>query len=115
MLHADAAQVWVDVVEDGRELAFYSRLGILPAADPLPVLRFLTAANDHSARACRLSLRDDIIGIEVVEPLAFVNTAVMASSLGQLIAVAAELRKVLSERFGVEPAPDRFASDGLDF
>ena len=67
-LDANGAEVWVDIVAGGDALAFSARLGALPKRDPLPVMRFLTAANDRSLGPCRLVLRQDTIILEVIEP-----------------------------------------------
>jgi hypothetical protein len=105
--------VWVDVVRDGEALAFSSRLGVLPRSDPLPVLLFLTAANDCSLGPCRLVLHERTVVLEVIEPTSFANPEVVATSLGQLLALAAELSVVLAREFAVEPALHRFVSEGL--
>jgi hypothetical protein len=108
---APSTEVWVDVVASGEGLAFSSRLGLLPPFDPLPVLRFLTAANDRSVGPCRLVLRDeDVIVAEVIEPTSFVAVEQLAMTLGQLLALASELRALLAGEFGVAPARQRLAS-----
>jgi hypothetical protein len=113
-LEANGVEVWMDALADGAALAFSSRLGMLPVRAPLPVLRFLTAANDRSIGPCRLRIDgDDIIVIEVVELTDFVDPAQIAITLGQLVAIAAELQPLLASEFGVEPPLHRFVTGGF--
>ncbi|NVB82579.1 MAG: trypsin-like serine protease [Kofleriaceae bacterium] len=113
-LEANGAEVWVDVLANGHALAFSSRLGMLPTHAPLPVLRFLAAANDRSVGPCRLAISyDNVIVAEVVEPTAFADIKQIAITLGQLAAVAAELRTLLTTEFQVAPPLHRFVTGGF--
>jgi hypothetical protein len=113
-LETSGAEVWVDVLADGHALAFSSRLGMLPTRSPLPVLRFLAAANDRSVGPCRLAINgDNVIVAEVVEPTAFADIKQIAITLGQLAAVAAELRPLLATEFQVAPPLHRFVTGGF--
>jgi serine protease Do len=112
-LEAEGTEIWVDVVADGAALSFSARLGRLSRTAPLPVLRFLTAANDRSVGSCRLVLRGIDIVLETVEPTQFADPEAMATNLGQLVALAVELTPLLRDRFGVEPALRRFVHDDV--
>jgi hypothetical protein len=110
-LDTGETEVWVDVVGEGRGLVFSARLGRLPVKDPLPVLRFVTAANDRSVGACRIVLDGDTVVIETLEPVAFADADQLAVTLGQLVALAGQLGTILRSEFDVRPPIDRFTFD----
>jgi len=106
------AEVFIDVVGGGRALSFSSRLGVLPMNDPLPVMRFLAAANDRSVGPCRLVLDGRVIVLELLEPTEFPNIATMTSALQQMLSLAGTLTPLLASQFGVEQALHRFVDVG---
>ena len=113
-LEANGVEVWMDALADGAALAFTSRLGMLPAQAPLPVLRFLTAANDRSLGPCRLRIdEDNVIVLDVIEVTELIEPAQLAITLGQLVATAAELRPLLAREFGIAPPLHRFVTGGF--
>jgi S1-C subfamily serine protease len=107
-LDTNGIELWVDVHPSGSSLVFSVDLGRLPLAAPLSVLRFMTAANDRSTGPARLALRGDTITAELVEPIDFVSLEALSTALGQLLALASELRDLLATQFQVEPPPHRF-------
>lgn len=76
----------------------------LPTDNHEPFYRFLLTANDLSTGPCKLSLAGDTVMLSFAEPVvAFASEHDVAGLFNEIVQLAEQYRKVLSDQFGAEP------------
>lgn len=76
----------------------------LPSSNHEPFYRLLLTANDQSTGPCKLSLANDTVHLSFAEPVvAFASEHDVAGLFHEIVQLAEQYRKVLSDQFSAEP------------
>ena len=101
----------VAINEPGTVVNFSVRVAQLPRANHEALYRFLLSYNDRTSKVCRASIAQDVVGLVLREPVAFMNVKAVAEDVRTLSQHAGHLSAILRTQFGASPPP---ALDKLD-
>jgi hypothetical protein len=94
-----AAEITLDIDEQGKVLRGKTPLVRVPSTNQEPFYRFLLALNDQAASGLRLSIEDDIVQLAFAEPTGILSEGEAVHLFEELVRSGERLRRALSEAY----------------